>query len=298
MNEDFGTVANYNSTVIIGKKESIEATLPQLLESLGLDEASPTPIIQSMVNSLDAKTGGSSSTLLVLDEDDVDSVHKLSFGGLPTKISRNNHPMAVHTLTRLSSSLANMDNTRLVVLTDDFAVGPLASAIAKAFPLFSQKSKAAKKKTVNVRFVQKDGSFVTDQETLKSAEVAARGVRLTGRLVDSHPELLTTSQFVKEIQALVDKFNGAVRMKQIIGKDLDAMGYGGVYGVGKGASCPPRMVFLEYDGVNPDATDETVALIGKGIVYDTGGLSLKVSFYTLSVPRFLCPAPILYFLIT
>jgi probable aminopeptidase NPEPL1 len=53
---------------------------------------------------------------------------------------------------------------------------------------------------------------------------------------------------------------------------LDQLGYGGLYGIGKAATCPPRLVMLEYV---PDNYDERIALVGKGIVYDTGGLSLK-----------------------
>ena len=58
-----------------------------------------------------------------------------------------------------------------------------------------------------------------------------------------------------------------------MGDDLDRLGYGGLYGIGKAATCPPRLVILEYI---PETTyDECIALVGKGIVYDTGGLSLK-----------------------
>ena len=244
-----------------------------------------------MVQALDEKTGGgSSSTLLALtaDDNDKENVHRLVVAGLPSKVSRHNHPMAVHTLTRMVGTAAKGEHSRLVVLTDDFPIGPLALAIAKAFPLFSKKTTTTngKAKNLHITFVQSDGSVVKDSAALYAAQVAAKGVRLAARLVDSHPELLTTAQFSKEIKELVQEHKH-VQMKEIIGKDLAAQGYGGLYGVGKGANCPPRMVILEYDGVAaakegggasssvPDKT-ETIALVGKGIVYDTGGLSLKV----------------------
>jgi leucyl aminopeptidase len=49
-------------------------------------------------------------------------------------------------------------------------------------------------------------------------------------------------------------------------------GYGGVLGVGGGSSRPPRLVRLRH--THPDAT-KTVALVGKGITFDTGGISIK-----------------------
>ncbi|MFC7330404.1 leucyl aminopeptidase [Marinactinospora rubrisoli] len=49
-------------------------------------------------------------------------------------------------------------------------------------------------------------------------------------------------------------------------------GYGGIIGVGQGSANPPRLVRLAYS--HPDAT-RTVAFVGKGITFDSGGLSLK-----------------------
>lgn len=49
-------------------------------------------------------------------------------------------------------------------------------------------------------------------------------------------------------------------------------GFGGIYGVGKAAVVPPALVVLSH--IVPNATD-TIAWVGKGIVYDTGGLCIK-----------------------
>ncbi|GHC76748.1 hypothetical protein GCM10007079_13350 [Nocardiopsis terrae] len=55
-------------------------------------------------------------------------------------------------------------------------------------------------------------------------------------------------------------------------KDLDEEGFGAILGVGQGSSRPPRLVQLSYTPENPT---EHVVLVGKGITFDTGGLSLK-----------------------
>jgi leucyl aminopeptidase len=49
-------------------------------------------------------------------------------------------------------------------------------------------------------------------------------------------------------------------------------GYGGLVGVGKGSARPPRLVRLDYD---PERASAHVALVGKGITFDSGGLSIK-----------------------
>jgi leucyl aminopeptidase len=65
-------------------------------------------------------------------------------------------------------------------------------------------------------------------------------------------------------------------------RDLAAHGFGGLLAVGRGSPSPPRLVRLEYrpDGEPPDGRRAAagrwpVALVGKGITYDTGGLSIK-----------------------
>ena len=248
----FEPVQDYNSTLIIGKKESLKDLTPDLLEPLGLENLE-SPILNEMIKSINEKNGGSSSTLVIAN--DGDTVHKVSIGGLPNKLSRNNHPMAVHSLTKLAG--AAKGNTRIVVLTDDFSVGPLASALAKAFPLFSLKSTPAKKKKVAVTFCDSEGNVIT--ENLETAKVTAEGVQIAAGLVDSHPELITTTQFAKTVAEKV-KDLPKVQMKQLIGEEL--RDYGGLYAVGKAANCPPRMIILEYDG-EEGSNDETVALVGK-----------------------------------
>ena len=58
----------------------------------------------------------------------------------------------------------------------------------------------------------------------------------------------------------------------ISGEDLNKKGFGGIYGVGKGAAHPPALAILSH---TPPGAKKTIAWVGKGIVYDTGGLSLK-----------------------
>ncbi|MGY6497465.1 MAG: leucyl aminopeptidase [Microcella sp.] len=53
---------------------------------------------------------------------------------------------------------------------------------------------------------------------------------------------------------------------------LAAEGCGGILGVGQGSSRPPRLIKISYA---PDGVDHHIALVGKGITYDTGGYSLK-----------------------
>lgn len=259
----FEPISGYNSTVFIGRKSSLEKILPDLIEPLGINLEKP--ILNALTKGLSTKTGGTATTLVTSGTEDA---HKVSVGGLPSELSRNNHPMSVHSLTKLASACKG--NARIVVLTDDNPIGPLALAIAKSFPLFSKKSKAPKERNVNVVFCKSDGTLVDGEQELKAATAAAASVQLAARLVDSDPEQLTTTEFYKEVERMIA--GQPIQMTQLVGSELRK--HGGLYGVGKAAVCPPRMILLEYDGSDGE-NDETVALVGKGIVFDTGGLSLK-----------------------
>jgi probable aminopeptidase NPEPL1 len=59
----------------------------------------------------------------------------------------------------------------------------------------------------------------------------------------------------------------------IQGEELAEKGFGGIYGVGRAAAHGPALAVLSH---RPAGASSTVAWVGKGIVYDTGGLSIKV----------------------
>jgi leucyl aminopeptidase len=65
-----------------------------------------------------------------------------------------------------------------------------------------------------------------------------------------------------------------VTVKVLRGAELDAQKLGGVLGVGQGSDNPPRFVQLTY---NPSGAKGALAFVGKGVVFDSGGLSLKTS---------------------
>lgn len=54
--------------------------------------------------------------------------------------------------------------------------------------------------------------------------------------------------------------------------ELAEQGFGGILGIGQGSDRPPRLVHLDYA---PEGATRHIALVGKGITFDTGGLSLK-----------------------
>ena len=63
---------------------------------------------------------------------------------------------------------------------------------------------------------------------------------------------------------------------QIIEKEeMKKLGMGGMLGVSQGSVQPPKFVIMSYKGKNSDQVD--IALVGKGITFDSGGISIKPS---------------------
>lgn len=67
-----------------------------------------------------------------------------------------------------------------------------------------------------------------------------------------------------------------MKIDYIEGSDLEKRGLNLLYSVGKGSANIPNMVTLSYLG-NPDKKEDVYGLVGKGVCYDSGGLSLKSS---------------------
>lgn len=83
---------------------------------------------------------------------------------------------------------------------------------------------------------------------------------------------LTAEQLSEEIKklGLEAKFKVTVMQKQ----EIEKLGMGGLLAVNMGSVLPPTFTVIEYKPTNP-INKKPIALVGKGLVYDTGGLSLK-----------------------
>jgi leucyl aminopeptidase len=109
------------------------------------------------------------------------------------------------------------------------------------------------------------------EATLRTATAVAQAVRTARDLVNTPPNDLFPESFAARARELAEA--AGVEVEVLAGDELAEGGYGGVLGVGQGSSRGPRLVRLRYAG--GAAPRATVALIGKGITFDTGGISIK-----------------------
>jgi leucyl aminopeptidase len=114
------------------------------------------------------------------------------------------------------------------------------------------------------------GSAKEQKATVKAATLIAEAVNTTRDLINTPPNDLYPATFAERAAELGAA--AGIEVEVLDEKALRKQGFGGVLGVGAGSSRPPRLVRLHYKGSKPRAK---VALVGKGITFDTGGISLK-----------------------
>jgi leucyl aminopeptidase len=109
-------------------------------------------------------------------------------------------------------------------------------------------------------------------EAAARAEVLAAAMALTRDLVNTSPSHLYPESFAAEAQRVAG--GAGLDIEVLDFEALTSGGYGGLVGVGQGSTRQPQLVRIAYR--HPDAT-RTVVFAGKGITFDSGGLSLKPS---------------------
>ncbi|WP_336922302.1 leucyl aminopeptidase [Aquipuribacter sp. SD81] len=105
---------------------------------------------------------------------------------------------------------------------------------------------------------------------VERGQVVAAAVALARDLVNTPPLDLHPATFADRAEQAVRSL--PVKVQVLDEKQLARKGYGGILAVGQGSSRPPRLVTLSY---SPSRAKGHVALVGKGITFDTGGISLK-----------------------
>lgn len=107
-------------------------------------------------------------------------------------------------------------------------------------------------------------------EVLKHAAAIGRAVRGTRDLINAPANELYPESFASSVK----DYTKSLPLKVTVydEKKLAKDGFGGLLGVGGGSSRPPRLVKVEYA---PAKAAKHLALVGKGITFDTGGISIK-----------------------
>ncbi|KKC25951.1 leucyl aminopeptidase [Sphingomonas sp. SRS2] len=178
----------------------------------------------------------------------------------------------------LTAKLLTSGETNLVV--DISAVAgdkPAEAAISLAFGAVLRswrydvyRTKLESKQRRSLEHITIVGGGSEAAELWKDREGVAEGVMFTRTLITEPANILYPESFVERCRPLADL---GVKI-EVLGRDaMAALGMGALLGVSQGSVREPQLLVMTWDGT--DGASPPLALVGKGVTFDTGGISLK-----------------------
>ena len=108
----------------------------------------------------------------------------------------------------------------------------------------------------------------------KPLSAVANGVFFTRDLVSEPANVLFPIELATRAQALSDD---GVKVEILGPSKMKQLGMGALLGVAQGSVQEPRLVVMRWDGAEKNAEQRPLAFVGKGVTFDTGGISIKPS---------------------
>lgn len=125
------------------------------------------------------------------------------------------------------------------------------------------------------------------QKALDTGNIIADSVKLTKDLAYLPPNICTPAYLAEQAQEVASKIP-ALKIEVLEEAQMRELKMGALLAVSQGSKKPPKMVIIKYQGAS--ASEKPVVLVGKGITFDTGGISLKPSANIVGMKFDMCGA--------
>jgi len=125
------------------------------------------------------------------------------------------------------------------------------------------------------------------EQALIEGAAMAKGIALTKNLANTPGNVCTPTYLAEQAQDLAKKYS-SISVNVLEQSDMEALNMGAFLAVTKGSAEPPKLVCIEYHG--KDKNSHPVVLVGKGVTFDTGGLSLKPAASMVNMKYDMCGA--------
>lgn len=229
----------------------------------------------------------------------------VTIASLPARRSRHAAPSRAHAVARAVKTAQRGGEESVVLICAKRDVLPSVCAVARSYPLYSRRTALTPGRSatlapsvtqdvpatvsLEILLAEDCGDHDSDSESLSLEDpylcdvtltaddlrvlnAVAESVRLAARIADTPTNEMNVDHFVEEAKSVAAELS--LPTPTIIrGEELRTRGLGGLYGVGRAAAVPPALVVLTHAPRGEGGAG--VAWVGKGIVYDTGGLSIK-----------------------
>jgi len=147
------------------------------------------------------------------------------------------------------------------------------AAAEQAFRADGLKSEPAKPATLkHIVFATLDKPAAELKTTLEQTAAIANGMELA-KTLGNLPGNICTPTYLSAHALALDKAHKKIKTTVLEEKDMQKLGMGSFLSVTRGSEQPAKLITLEYKG--GDKKQKPIVLVGKGITFDTGGISLK-----------------------
>jgi len=119
--------------------------------------------------------------------------------------------------------------------------------------------------------VERRNELAAAEEALSQGIAIADGMALTKTLGNLPPNICHPTYLAEQAQAMATEFGLTCGVLER--SDMEALGMNALLAVARGAHQPPKLIVLHYKGGR--TSEKPVVLVGKGVTFDTGGISLK-----------------------
>lgn len=119
--------------------------------------------------------------------------------------------------------------------------------------------------------VERRNELTQSEEAMQQGQAIAEGMALTRTLGNLPPNLCHPAYLADEARKMADEFGLACEILERA--EMEKLGMGALLAVAKGSHQPPKLIVLHHRGGK--ASEKPLVLVGKGITFDTGGISLK-----------------------
>ncbi|WP_414627378.1 leucyl aminopeptidase [Corynebacterium sp.] len=170
----------------------------------------------------------------------------------------------------------NLNGVAQATITTEFGVRPIVeglvlggyaySGLKGSGPDVGSDEDSATPDAITVTVVGSDAA----RDEFERALIVAESTALARDLVNTPANILYPESYATVIREIAEQ--SGLEVEVFDEAELEAQGFGGILAVGKGSVRPPRLVHLTW---KPNNATTSIALVGKGITFDTGGISLK-----------------------
>ncbi|MEO6098280.1 MAG: leucyl aminopeptidase family protein [Fibrobacteria bacterium] len=253
----------------------------KLLGNLPRDRSNLQAKVQTVLKNQAAKVLNDSLELIAEGE------QLIAVFQLPAKKGLNREDRIRLAASRIGEWLKSRSLTRMAVSVDQFPAKEFRALCegfliaAYDFRKYKSDKKAETGGGLEIVLLSSGEGLKRNATALAESEAICRQINVCRDLVNEPGSHLDPQDFAEFARKAAKEFNLTVKVRDE--KKLQSDGYMGLWTVGKGSDRPPRMVTLGYDGGKARSAPKRGAdaphlvLVGKGVTFDTGGISIKPS---------------------